>query len=180
MDNGSDEHWTSAFVARERRWLLVQMTQVCRNATDAEDLVQEALFRFLQTFRSMETRPNERVCQTWLVSTATHLFYDQCRRRRVQEQNAKDPHLQNEVVEAHEHHTPSALESITDERFSAAMRTLSKKERETYELLTAGKKYKEIARILGVKLGTVGKRIHDARHRLREFLAPTDDDSGEH
>jgi RNA polymerase sigma-70 factor (ECF subfamily) len=180
MDSGNNEHWTSAFVARERRWLLAQVTRICRNATDAEDLVQEALFRFIQTFRAMETRPSERVCQTWLVTTATHLFYDQCRRRRVQEQNAKDPHFQNEVVEPREHHAPSALESVTDERYAEALKTLSPKERQTYELLTAGNKYKEIARILGVKLGTVAKRIHDARQRLREFLDSTDTDPGEH
>jgi RNA polymerase sigma-70 factor (ECF subfamily) len=177
MDDGRNEHWTVAFISRERLWLLAHVTKVCRNATDAEDLVQEALLRFIQNFRTVEPRPNERVCQSWLLTTATHLFYDQCRRRRVQEQNTKDPHFRNEVVEPHEPLAPSPYESITDERMSQALGTLSPKERETYALLSAGKKYKDIARILDVKQGTVAKRIHDARARLRAFLTPTD--SGE-
>jgi hypothetical protein len=40
-------------------------------------------------------------------------------------------------------------------------------ERQTYELLAAGKKYKELVRLLGAKLGTAARRIHDARQRLR-------------
>ncbi len=37
-------------LARQRRWLVVQARQLCRNPVDAEDLVQETMVRFLATF----------------------------------------------------------------------------------------------------------------------------------
>ncbi|WP_257462223.1 RNA polymerase sigma factor [Archangium lipolyticum] len=170
MDKAKSEQRAGEFATRYRAWLLAQAHNLCRNATDAEDLVQDALLRFIQTFGQLEALPNERSCEAWLVTTLTHLFYDQCRRRRVQAQGAKDPHLSNEVVVAHEPDSRPVYDSLTDAQFSEALQTLSPKIRATFELHAAGKKYQDIARSLGIPVGTVSKRLHDARARLREFL----------
>jgi RNA polymerase sigma-70 factor (ECF subfamily) len=134
--------------------------------------VQDTLLRFIQTFGQLEALPQERSCEAWLVTTLTHLFYDQCRKRRVQAQGAQDPHLSNEaVVEApHEPASRPVYDSLTDEQFSQALEKLSPKMRATFELHAAGKKYQDIASSLGIPVGTVSKRLHDARARLREFL----------
>ncbi|HYO54797.1 RNA polymerase sigma factor [Archangium sp.] len=171
MDKAKSEQRAGEFATRYRAWLLAQANHLCRNATDAEDLVQDTLLRFIQNFGQVEALPNERSCEAWLVTTLTHLFYDQCRRRRVQAQGAKDPHLSNEaVVETDEPGSRPVYDSLTDEQFSEALQALSPKMRATFELHAAGKKYQDIARSLGIPVGTVSKRLHDARARLREFL----------
>ncbi|QRN96793.1 RNA polymerase sigma factor [Archangium violaceum] len=170
MDTAKSEQRAGEFATRYRAWLLAQAHNLCRNATDAEDLVQDALLRFIQTFGQLEALPNERSCEAWLVTTLTHLFYDQCRRRRVQAQGAKDPHLSNEVVVEHEPDARPVYDTLTDAQFSEALQTLSPKIRATFELHASGKKYQDIARSLGIPVGTVSKRLHDARARLREFL----------
>jgi RNA polymerase sigma-70 factor (ECF subfamily) len=171
MDKVKSEQRAGEFATRHRAWLLAQANNLCRNATDAEDLVQDTLLRFIQTFGKLEALPNERGCEAWLVTTLTHRFYDQCRRQRVQAQGALDPHLRNEaVVEAHEPESRPVYDTLTDEQFSLALETLSPKIRTTFELHASGKKYQDIARSLGVPVGTVSKRLHDARARLREFL----------
>ena len=171
MNKAKSEQWAGQFATRHRAWLLAQATHLCRNATDAEDLVQDTLLRFIQTFGQLEASPHERSCQSWLVTTLTHRFYDQCRRQRVQAEGAKDPHLSNEaVVEPPEPGSRPIYDSLTDEQFSEALQALSPKMRDTFELHAAGKKYQDIARSLDIPVGTVSKRLHDARARLREFL----------
>jgi RNA polymerase sigma-70 factor (ECF subfamily) len=170
MDKGKSEQWAGEFATRYRAWLLAQANNLCRNTTDAEDLVQDTLLRFIQTFGQVEALPSERSCEAWLVTTLSHRFYDQCRRQRVQAQGAKDPHLRNEVVEAPGSDSRPVYDTLTDEQFSEALQTLSPKMRATFELHAAGKKYQDIARSLDIPVGTVSKRLHDARARLREFL----------
>jgi RNA polymerase sigma-70 factor (ECF subfamily) len=171
MDKAKSERRAGDFATQHRAWLLAQATNLCRNATDAEDLVQDTLLRFIQTFGQLESLPPERSCEAWLVTTLTHLFYDQCRRRRVQAQGAKDPHLSNEaVVEVNEPASRPVYDTLTDEQFSEALEKLSPKMRATFEMHAAGKKYQDIARSLGIPVGTVSKRLHDARARLREFI----------
>lgn len=159
-------------VAQHRAWLLAQARNLCRNETDAEDLVQETLLRFLRTFEDVEQFPNEASCAKWLVTTLTHLFYDQCRRRKVQGQGANEPMLNEETVAAPEPSARPVYDMISDEQFSQAIHSLSPKVRATFEMHAAGQKYQDIARSQGIPVGTVAKRLHDARAKLREFLLP--------
>jgi RNA polymerase sigma-70 factor, ECF subfamily len=158
------------FATRHRAWLLIQARNVCRNETDAEDLVQEALLRFIKTFDKLESLPEEKACAAWLVTTLTHLFYDQCRRQRVQADGAKDPFLSNEAVVEPETPARPVYDAITDEQFAQALHSLSPKIRTTFEMHAAGRKYQDIASALGIPMGTVAKRLHDARTKLREFF----------
>jgi RNA polymerase sigma-70 factor (ECF subfamily) len=145
---------------------------VCRNATDAEDLVQETLLRFMLAFEGREVLPNARTCEAWMVTTLSNLFYDQCRKRKVQARGAMDPGISGEDLVEHEPASMPVYDTVTDEQFAQALQCLSPKLREAFELHVAGKKYQDIARILGVQLGTVAKRLHDARAKLREHLLP--------
>jgi RNA polymerase sigma-70 factor (ECF subfamily) len=160
------------FAQRHRSWLLAQARGLCRNETDAEDLVQETLLRFIQNFDKLETLPAERTCAAWLVTTLTHLFYDQCRKQRVQGQSAREPLLSAEAVAAPEPAARPVYDTISDEQFSQALHALSPKIRTTFEMHAAGQKYQDISRSLGIPVGTVAKRLHDARTRLRELLLP--------
>jgi RNA polymerase sigma-70 factor (ECF subfamily) len=140
---------------------------------DAEDLVQEVILRFMEEFGGKTQLPVVPAGEAWLVTTLSHLFYDQCSRARTRVNGAQDPALSAEAREA----APlPASGAITSEQFSEARSALSPKLRETYELYAAGKKYEDIARLLGIPVGTVKKRLHDARAQLRErlqtFLTP--------
>jgi RNA polymerase sigma-70 factor (ECF subfamily) len=132
--------------------------------------VQEAIARFIEEFGKVQTLPDERACASWLATTLTNLFNDQCRKRRVQENGARDPILSGESSVEQAPSTLSAYEQITEEQFAQAVHTLSPKNRAVFELHLAGMKYQDIARSLDLKVGTVAKRLHDGRAKLRTFL----------
>lgn len=167
LSNVKNGHQAGEFATQRRAWLLAQALKVCRNKTDAEDLVQEAILRFMQFFEKVESLPDARVCEAWLVTTITNLFTDQCRKRKIQETGAKELSLKGE---AQEPVSVSAYEAVTDEKFAQAIGTLSPKIRATFEMHAAGVKYQDISRAQGIPIGTVAKRLHDARAKLRELL----------
>jgi RNA polymerase sigma-70 factor (ECF subfamily) len=158
-------------LAAKRRWLIAQARNLCRNPVDAEDLVQETMVRFLAAFGQVSQLPNESVCANWLVTTLTNCFYDQLRKQRTRERSAVEPALQEASVEPGPPER-SIYERISDEQFTSAVQTLSPVARSTFELHARGRKYKEIADELGIREGTVAKRLHDARERLRRLLEP--------
>lgn len=160
-----------ALIARRQRWLLAQARNLCRNPTDAEDLVQETLVRFLATFSKAQSLPSEGECAAWLVTTLTNCFYGQLRRQRTREKSAMESSLQEQTVEL-EPPTPGLHERISDAQFSSAVQSLSPVARVTLEMHARGHKYKEIAEELGIREGTVAKRLFDARAKLRQLLEP--------
>jgi RNA polymerase sigma factor (sigma-70 family) len=160
-----------ALIARRQRWLLAQARNLCRDPVDAEDLVQETLVRFLSTFSKAANLPSEAECASWLVTTLTNCFYGQLRRQRTRERGASEPTLQEQAVEL-EPPTPGLHERISEEQFSSAVQSLSPVARVTLEMHARGHKYKEIAAELGIREGTVAKRLFDARAKLRKLLEP--------
>lgn len=174
MSNKSG-HWAWEFAMQRRARLLAYAKKVCRNANEAEDLVQETTLRFGEAFKMVaEPRPVG-VCESWMITTMDNLFFGLCRKRKVQEAGAQEPSLRNEIVLPPEHSRETLSETITPERLAAALPKLSPKLRETFELHAAGKSYQEISQELGIPVGTVAKRLYDARVKLRELLqGPTD------
>jgi RNA polymerase sigma factor (sigma-70 family) len=159
------------FILGIRPWLLNKAFAICRDRTDAEDLVQEATLRFLKSFARVRSMPSENLLEAWLITTMTNCFFDQCRKRRVEKQGAEDPALENMTV-AQQADLKPLYDSISDEDFSAVMKKLSPTLRATFELRTAGLRYHEIAQAQGIPIGLVGKRLSDARRKLLEMLLP--------
>lgn len=170
LSNVKSGHLAGEFAKQRRPWLLAQALKVCRNKADAEDLVQEAILRFIQAFDTVEPLPDERSCEAWLVRTITNLFTDQCRKRKIQESGAKELSLKGDAVEAEEPDSPPAYDAVTDEEFEQGLGLLSPKIRATFEMHAAGAKYQDISREQGIPIGTVAKRLHDARAKLRKFF----------
>jgi RNA polymerase sigma factor (sigma-70 family) len=152
-------------------WLLNKAFAICRNRTDAEDLVQEAALRFLKTFANVRSLPSDNLLEAWLITTMTNCFFDQCRKRRVEKQRALDLALENMTVALHTPPKP-LYDGISDEDFSTVMKKLSPALRATFELRASGLRYHEIAQAQGIPIGLVGKRLSDARRRLLEMLSP--------
>jgi RNA polymerase sigma factor (sigma-70 family) len=166
-------HWGWEFVTQRRSQFLLLARNLCGNASDAEDLLHETIVRFIQAADTGKAPMEARQCEAWLVRALRNLFTDLCRKRRVQEQGAKEPSLSAEAAPTQEYAADPIYDSITSEQVGEALDKLSPKLRETFKLHLTGKKYHEIAKLLGIPTGTVGKRIHDARERLHELLKPS-------
>jgi RNA polymerase sigma-70 factor, ECF subfamily len=160
------------FAAQHRGWLLTQTLHWCRDRHEAEDIVQEALLRFLQAFPDRARLPHPAACEAWLRTTAMRLLYDQGRRRQlharwVEEVGKEDPGVATE---------PSGprpvYDTLTEAQLAEAIHALSPKLRTTFELHASGRKYQDIAQALGLSMGTVSKRLYDARAKLHKLLLP--------
>ena len=180
-DSMSDNrgHWAWEFAMQRRSQLFVYARRWCGNASDADDLVQEIIVRFKQAADNGMVPSEARQCEVWLARTLRNRFIDLCRRRAVQQQGAGEQDLGEEAAAPQELPGDSIYDSIAAEHLSQALDKLSPKLRETLKLHLEGKKYHEIAELLGVPIGTVGKRIHDARERLHELLKPYMPDPGD-
>jgi RNA polymerase sigma-70 factor (ECF subfamily) len=167
------------FISRIRPWLLIQARKLCRNQSDAEDLVQEGCLRFLNAFAQVGTLPPENECEAWLITTMTNYFYDQCRRREVEKRRQTDPALEEITMgkganpKSPYENPKSPYDQITDEAFAEAVKKLSPGLRSTFELFAAGNRYREIAQRQGLTVGAVGKRLSDARSKLKEIFSAT-------
>jgi RNA polymerase sigma factor (sigma-70 family) len=167
----SKEQRAGEFAMQRQRRLMALAVRMCRNRTDAEDLVQEVILRFIQHFGKAEHLPSEPKGEAWLVTAVANLFKDQCRRQRVRENGVKDPTLTAPVLAAQDAQPPSVqVVTLTDEQFSKAKDTLSPKARETLDLHLAEMSYEDISQSLGIPQGTVRKRLHDARVKMREYF----------
>ena len=94
------------------------------------------------------------------------------RRRRTQERGAQDPALVQAAEGGAEAPVPLSYDRVTDEQMSSAIQRLSPRVRSAMELHVQGRKYREIASELGIPSGTVAKRLHLARAKLRTLLEP--------
>jgi RNA polymerase sigma-70 factor (ECF subfamily) len=123
----------------------------------------------MQSFGRVAMPPDPRQCEAWMMRALQNLFVDQCRKRKVQELGAQEPSLSDELA-AHEPAGDPVFDAITPEQIAEALDKLSPKLREAFKLHLAGKKYHEIAETLDLQMGTVAKRMHDARAKLTELL----------
>lgn len=156
---------------RHREWLLQQAKNICRNWSDAEDLTQDTIERFVKASSKMKALTDERSCAAWLSNTLQHLFVDYCRKSQTEVNGAKDLVLRAEPVTMPERSERPAYDSISVEQFAEAVEeALNPEARTTFKMHAEGMGYQDIARALGIKVGTVGKRLHDARKKLFAFL----------
>ncbi len=153
-------------------WQLVQALsdlhgyarRLTRDASDANDLVQEACRRALESRELFIAGSDMRA---WLCCIVRNLHRDRLRR------------LSREVLVADydqspawtpERHPSWAL--VSDDDLALALASLQPQYQQTYLLYAVGgHSYQEIARKLHVRSSTVGTRILRARLLLREFLS---------
>lgn len=129
----------------------------------AEDLLQDTFVRLVR-----QPVPLDHVAG-WLYRCAENLAIDHARRRGREHLMAEPP----------EPSAPSDdwTDRIVDrERLAAAVAQLTLEQRQAIALhYFADQPLADVARILGVPLGTVKTRLHRAYRRLAALLAPDDD-----
>jgi len=135
------------------------------NFHDAEDIAQEV---FIEAFDHLGKLGDPSRLGTWLRSIAVHRCIDHLRLRRGNisldeiaeqvEDRESNPHIRIEYEELR----VQVIEAIG---------RLSNKQRETTTLFYInGYSQEEIARIQEVPIGTVRRRLHDARKTLKEEM----------
>jgi RNA polymerase sigma-70 factor (ECF subfamily) len=136
---------------------------LCRDATFADDLAQDALARAWACRSSYEPGTN---LKAWTFRILRNGFYSQARRSR--RSHALDPGVAEATLVAVSNPT-GALE-LNDVRL--AMNMLPREQREALTLIVAaGLSYEETAGICGVAVGTIKSRVSRARERLLALLA---------
>jgi RNA polymerase sigma-70 factor (ECF subfamily) len=150
--------------------------RMTRNASDAEDLVQETFAKAYAAFHQFQPGTNLRA---WLHRILSNTFINSYRKKRrepIQDlgaefsedwQTGNDP-LSPPVRSAE----AEALERLADSDILQALRSLPLEFRVAIYLADIeGYPYKEIAEMMSTPIGTVMSRLHRGRARLRQQLA---------
>lgn len=165
-----DEDTFRAFYDRTARALWLYLSRVTGNTAIADDLLQEAYYRFLRAARTYENEAHRR---NSLFRIATNLAHDNRRRQRTAPS-----------VPLHEEDDLQALQTDprTAERvarrtdLARAMARLKPRERAMLWLAYAhGSSHREIAEALGVTAGSVKLLLFRARRKLAGMLGSRED-----
>lgn len=148
---------------------------LARHPDDASDLVQETYLKAFKAEGRFELR--EHGVRPWLFKILHNNFYTRTKK------NKREPNVGDEVLDSKGHlgdvdQPPPAwdLEHLdweqVDDRLKHAIQDLPDHYREVLLLWAVeGLKYREVAEVLGVALGTVMSRLYRARGLLSERLA---------
>ncbi|MFT4186573.1 MAG: sigma-70 family RNA polymerase sigma factor [Micrococcaceae bacterium] len=151
--------------------------RMTRNPQDAEDLVQETYSKAYFSFDKYKSGTNLRA---WLYRILTNTYINIYRKKQRQPKVANSEEIQDWQLAQAANHTSTglksaetqALEKLPDNEVKEALQNLAEDYRMVvYYVDVEGFKYKEVAEILGIPLGTVMSRLHRGRKELREKLA---------
>jgi len=153
--------------------------QLLRNAQDAEEVTQDA---FIRAHRGLSSFRGESAFSTWLYQIATNLarnrYWYWWRRKRDKSVSLDAPVSADSTTTLAEM-IPAEVETPGDitvnrefvRRIGSGMERLGAKHREILILRNIkNQSYEEIAKILGISIGTVKSRIARARESLRSKL----------
>ena len=152
---------------REPAYLL--SLQLTGNREDALDVAQDALMRFFATLdRFHEDRP----VRPYLLRIVRNRAMDLWRRRRIRRAESLDAgELPLQIADARPGPEETTRRGELRIRVWRAVSQLAPPKREILVLRDYHDlAYAEIARVLGIPIGTVMSRLHAARKALREIL----------
>ncbi len=133
------------------------------NAADADDLVQDTLFRAYQAWDQFERGTN---AKGWLITILRHVFINDYRRNLRRRQI-----LTSDAPPAVEHTTVRFFDDLVDDEVVRAIDALPLQFREVVMLRDVEDlTYEEIAVMLRIPVGTVKSRLFRARELLQNAL----------
>jgi RNA polymerase sigma-70 factor (ECF subfamily) len=146
-----------------------------RSGAEAEDVTQDTFVRAYAAIGRFDGR-----CEpfTWLYRIAVNLSLNSIRARKPIRDSAlpDDPRVEALLVELRPSHGVDPASASADRQLAAALcdgvDALSETLRTTLILVCIdGMAHEDASKILGCPEGTVAWRVHEARRKLREYLA---------
>jgi len=124
----------------------------------AEDVTQET---FIKVYRKLDSYQFRSKFSTWVLAVARNAGVDALRKNRRKHVDIDIDQLGDPLTQS----SPSRVELET------AIGSLAPKLREAFLLVEVmGMRYEEVARVVGVPIGTVKSRLYHARRHLVEWL----------
>ena len=168
---GGDKAAFGQLVERYMRRAYFAALSLVGSREDALDLSQEA---FARAYRSRDAIDPERPFYAWLYQILRRLCFNFLRDRNTRDRalEAAGSWLANDAADRAAPDPAQALEREQRRRLvAAAIETLPAREREVLALREfEGLRYKEIAALVGIPIGTVMSRLYAARQRLARAL----------
>jgi RNA polymerase sigma-70 factor (ECF subfamily) len=159
-----DEEMFGAFYERTSRPLWAYLSRMTGDPHQADDLLQEAYYRFLRARGTYESEAHRR---NSLFRIATNLMRDGHRRAR----HMPTSQIDTEEVPAPRTGQDAARQSDDRRDLNRAMASLKPRERELLWLAYAqGSSHREIAATLGLRTASIKLLLFRARRRLADIL----------
>lgn len=169
--NGDRDAFGELVRLNQRRvWL------VCRQYLGADEADTAAQETFLKAWKSLARFNGRSAFSTWLIRIAINTCLDEIRRRKrarmrvVEEDPDQEPVIQQLPDDAADPER-RVIQRQAVERLKVAEMGLPDRQREVFRLrFYAELELDEIARALGVHVGTVKTQLHRAVHKVRREL----------
>ena len=161
-------------VRRHQKRVYRLALHLLRNSAEAEDVTQET---FVRAFGALDRFDGRSEPYTWMYRIAVNLSLNAIRARKSSQRttSSDDPRMESLLVDLQSGQGNPAL--ATEDRLLAqalleGIDGLSDVLRTTLILVIVdGASHADASRTLGCSEGTVAWRVHEARRKLREFLA---------
>lgn len=175
-----DERAFNTLVMRFQDRVFNLVYRLLGSPEDARDVAQEV---FVSVFEKIETYRGESSLGTWIFRIATNHAKNRIKylaRRHDRKQDSLDDLLAQPSESRFSAKVPRPDEAASQGEISQlvdrALGQLDEEQRIVVVLRDIeGQSYEDIVTITGLNLGTVKSRIHRARQRLKELLAPNVD-----
>ncbi|MFC5648697.1 RNA polymerase sigma factor SigY [Paenibacillus solisilvae] len=158
-----DNHALATLLRDNYTVLYRYLLKITMNRSMAEDLAQETMLRAIERIRTFEQKSK---FSTWLIAIATRLYMDEMRKkqreRKWQTQEQAMAALRFDAAMKQDD-WPDALDALGALNYDIRVPILLKH--------YYGFDYEEIARWLGIPIGTVKSRLHNGLKQLRKELS---------
>jgi RNA polymerase sigma-70 factor (ECF subfamily) len=164
---GGDMGAFEQLYARHNRRVYSVCLRMTQNVAEAEDLAQEA---FIQLFRKIGSFRGESAFTTWLHRLTVNQVLMHFRKRSVKlERTTEEGDTPVQIVRGTEN--PNKMPVLDRIGLDHALKQLPPGYRSVFVLHDIeGHDHEEIAKILGVAVGTSKSQLHKARMKLRRLL----------
>lgn len=167
-----DQRAFEALVRRYRKRIFALALHITRSSSEADDIAQDV---FLKAYRMLGAFEGRSEFFTWVYRMTVNRSLNACRdRARRGEDDLDDPRLELALeVDLRENPARRAELRQTYARLLRALDALPVEMRTTVILVAMqGMSHGEVAVVQNVSDGTIAWRMHEARRRMNEMMAP--------